>query len=165
MNEEHQEDPEEKDHQEEQDVRQRPTPQPSTYSKTEMPGCNVCNDLDWTRFDTTGCKDATAEQLSAALQRGCPPCSLISNAISTFCSSLPSEHSKVYSSQRLHQIDILFGECIALCLRLHFHLFGGGSSTVLLDFFSPRSKSTPRRISSHILTIPRILYMASSYSL
>jgi hypothetical protein len=144
------------------DQSQQPSQLLSSYSKTDMPRCNVCSDLDKTKFDDTGCTQATAEELDAAVQRGCPTCSLISKATTTFCSSLASRHSEIYGSKRIDRVDILLQDQAALCLRLHFQMPSGGLGSVLLDFFSPRSKPATRRLSSFVLTKPRSLHISGA---
>ncbi len=144
------------------DQLQQPSQLLSSYSKTDMPRCNACSDLDWTKFDDTGCTQATAEELDAAVQRGCPTCSLISKATTTFCSSLASRHSEIYGSKRIDRVDILLQDQAALCLRLHFQMPSGCLGNVLLDFFSPRSKPTTRRLSSFVLTKPRSLHISGA---
>jgi len=133
------------------DQSQQPSQLLSRYSKTDMPRCNVCNDLDWTKFDDTGCTQATAEELDAAVQRGCRACSLIYKAATTFCSSLVNRREQIYGSMRVDRVDILLPDQTALCLRLYFQMPSGGVGNVLLDFFSPQSKPTTRRLFSSVL--------------
>jgi hypothetical protein len=130
----------------------------SSHSKTNMPRCNVCKDLEWTQFDYPGYTQATVEELDAAVQRGCPTCSLISKATKAFCSSLASGHSEIYGSERIDRVDILLQDQAPLCLRLHFHMPSSGSDNILLDFYSPRSKPPTLRLAYFVLTKPSSLH-------
>ena len=109
----------------------------SRYPTGRQPSCDVCNDLQRTIKTKY---DIHADQLNAAVQRKCPSCSLISSAISTFCSSLPARLSEIYSLQRLQQLDIVLGVHTTLCICLHFRQLGGGFSSILLEVFSAHRK-------------------------
>src|SRR6266536_6150910 len=86
---------------------QRPDQQPANHSETELPICNVCNDLDRRKFDDTECTNASSQELNSAVQRGCPSCSLISKGISEFCSSLATEHREIYNIMKIRCISII----------------------------------------------------------
>lgn len=116
--------------------------------------CAVCNDI-WKTSSNTRSIQATETDVCIAAERGCPTCSLISDAATIFCSHVNSDESE---SADLVKVDgfTIFPDKGRLLFRLSFQNLDGVHDDVLLHLFSPRESSefpvfkTPNCISSKL---------------
>ncbi|KAH6699007.1 heterokaryon incompatibility protein-domain-containing protein [Leptodontidium sp. MPI-SDFR-AT-0119] len=116
------------------------------HSKAPTARCNVCHDLEFEQaeIDNNTWVQTTKEELDGAVRRGCPTCSLISQAITRFCASLRSDYNRakypeLHGLKQPNRVRIMPFKY--LCLHLQFQKPDGGHAQVLLDLFSPRGSS------------------------
>ncbi|PVH76824.1 HET-domain-containing protein [Cadophora sp. DSE1049] len=116
----------------EQSPQQRPQTKPAI--------CKVCSNIWKTGYDGPNSIRATEEEIRSGVQRGCPTCSLVSEATAIFRSYLTRNEQKLSDKPNVNGVTMLHDNGRPW-LRLHFQKHDGGRCDVLLDLFSARKSS------------------------